>query len=583
MQGIRKKIADIKINDIIAAPVLYNGAIVFSKNTTVDEAVLSKLKELGVKKVKVALPENKNESVEPQSDSNNKSEINKEKLTGIQKTLKNNYLNLTNDSNSREIIYIIRQLSQEKHPEFLDLIKLGFEKFYDPDVKIELLKQCSRIKIDEEAYNIIYNYIFSVAKQVALTAIEISLEAPDKNKSTLYICKLLATAQDPEIINKIKNLYKEIKPRDLNKIIKTFDGVDFNDKNIQKGFDILKKLLNYRGQKNQTTGKKAKIDIPKFCTEPKCNVKTFYTPTQIDVSDIKEARSLFKKNYKEANEHVEKIYEEISKSKEPDVSKIKNIASGFIDQIFYNRNMVARLRNVFTGDNYLYSHSLNVCILSVLTGFFMDYDSNKIAELGMAAMMADVGMMNVKDKVWEKPKILNDEERELIRMHIFEGFDLLNLNDDLKDIIATVALQHHERMDGSGYLNFKGENLVEYSRIVAICDVYDALTSDRVYRKKFSVQSALRYLISNTPQKFDSNAMKAFIKHVGFMPIGTKVLLNNGKKAYISGTNRDHWSKPRIFIEDDKENEVDLMLEKDLFIKEVLEEDVLEFEQWHKI
>jgi HD-GYP domain-containing protein (c-di-GMP phosphodiesterase class II) len=219
----------------------------------------------------------------------------------------------------------------------------------------------------------------------------------------------------------------------------------------------------------------------------------------------------------------------------------------------------------------------------VLTGLFLDYNPNKIAELGISAMLADVGMMNVPGKIWEESRILTPEEKEIVGVHIFEGFDLLHSTEDLKDIIATVSLQHHERLDGSGYLNHGDKQMVDYARIVAICDVYDALTSPRVYRKPYSVQAAMRYLIANTPKKFDRKMMKAFIRHVGFLPIGTKVLLSNGIKATIAGTNREQWSKPRVFFDSEPEKEVDLALIKDVYIKEVLQDDAVDFEDWDSI
>ncbi|MFA5480009.1 MAG: HD domain-containing phosphohydrolase, partial [Candidatus Muiribacteriota bacterium] len=566
--------------------VLFSGAILFSKNTEITNTILEKLKEVKVKTVKVFEEEETPEIPE----------IHEKKSEDPMSKLKKLYLDLTDENEANGVIYILRQLTQSNHPELLELIKAGFKKFSDPKIINELVIQCKKLQLDNEIYEIIYNLLFSEEKQLVLSSIFLIEKFPDINKNTLYLLKLLSNTTDADIMSQILNYFKSVESEKLNLLILKFSQAALSDKGIKTGIDILKKLLKIEPVKPEQKVLKVKTPsevqpvikitdkiIPDYCKESNCEKVTYYIPKEIKAADVNEAKKLFIENYTEANAQIESIYTEIANNENPDIDKIKNITSGFIDQVLYNRNLVARLRNVFTGDNYLFSHSLNVCILSVLTGLFLDYNPNKIAELGISAMLADVGMMNVPGKIWEESRILTPEEKEIVGVHIFEGFDLLHSTEDLKDIIATVSLQHHERLDGSGYLNHGDKQMVDYARIVAICDVYDALTSPRVYRKPYSVQAAMRYLIANTPKKFDRKMMKAFIRHVGFLPIGTKVLLSNGIKATIAGTNREQWSKPRVFFDSEPEKEVDLALIKDVYIKEVLQDDAVDFEDWDSI
>lgn len=586
MKTVAKKIEDLKIGDVIATPVLFSGAILFSKNTEITNTILEKLKEVKVKTVKVFEEEETPEIPE----------IHEKKSDDPMSKLKKLYLDLTDENEANGVIYILRQLTQSNHPELLELIKAGFKKFSDPKIINELVIQCKKLQLDNEIYEIIYNLLFSEEKQLVLSSIFLIEKFPDINKNTLYLLKLLSNTTDADIMSQILNYFKSVESEKLNLLILKFSQAALSDKGIKTGIDILKKLLKIEPVKPEQKVLKVKTPsevqpvikitdkiIPDYCKESNCEKVTYYIPKEIKAADVNEAKKLFIENYTEANAQIESIYTEIANNENPDIDKIKNITSGFIDQVLYNRNLVARLRNVFTGDNYLFSHSLNVCILSVLTGLFLDYNPNKIAELGISAMLADVGMMNVPGKIWEESRILTPEEKEIVGVHIFEGFDLLHSTEDLKDIIATVSLQHHERLDGSGYLNHGDKQMVDYARIVAICDVYDALTSPRVYRKPYSVQAAMRYLIANTPKKFDRKMMKAFIRHVGFLPIGTKVLLSNGIKATIAGTNREQWSKPRVFFDSEPEKEVDLALIKDVYIKEVLQDDAVDFEDWDSI
>ena len=587
MKTVAKKIEDLKIGDVIATPVLFSGAILFSKNTEITNTILEKLKEVKVKTVKVFEEEEQTPEIP---------EIHEKKSDDPMSKLKKLYLDLTDENEANGVIYILRQLTQSNHPELLELIKAGFKKFSDPKIINELVIQCKKLQLDNEIYEIIYNLLFSEEKQLVLSSIFLIEKFPDINKNTLYLLKLLSNTTDADIMSQILNYFKSVESEKLNLLILKFSQAALSDKGIKTGIDILKKLLKIEPVKPEQKVLKVKTPsevqpvikitdkiIPDYCKESNCEKVTYYIPKEIKAADVNEAKKLFIENYTEANAQIESIYTEIANNENPDIDKIKNITSGFIDQVLYNRNLVARLRNVFTGDNYLFSHSLNVCILSVLTGLFLDYNPNKIAELGISAMLADVGMMNVPGKIWEESRILTPEEKEIVGVHIFEGFDLLHSTEDLKDIIATVSLQHHERLDGSGYLNHGDKQMVDYARIVAICDVYDALTSPRVYRKPYSVQAAMRYLIANTPKKFDRKMMKAFIRHVGFLPIGTKVLLSNGIKATIAGTNREQWSKPRVFFDSEPEKEVDLALIKDVYIKEVLQDDAVDFEDWDSI
>lgn len=597
MKIVAKKTSNLKKGDVVAVPVLYNGAIIVSKNAVIDDNIIQRLKESKIPGVKIKVEENttpaKSEVVQQKDNIVQKSVDNSD----MQNKLKNKFLNFQITADTKEVIYTIRQLSEYNHPEFLDLIKLGFKKFADPLIHNELLIQLKKFKPDREIYQILHNFLFSAEKQLVLSSLFIIEKIPEKTESFPYILRLLGQTKDKEIIN---NIIKFFTSQPKNLIEKSLDVIESNvkDKKTLKGVSVLRNILNYRDNKGapeslkkikpKTTvskppTKSGKIRMPVFSKVSKADEIIYYAPTDLKVNDIKEAAEKFKENYVKANSIVENIFEEITGNKNPDIPKIKSMVSTFVDEIFYNRDLVSRLRNIFTGDTYLYSHAVNVCVLSILTGLFMDYGSNKVVELGIAALLSDVGMMKVDNKIWNNRKKLTDSEKTSVKYHIFDGLELLKKSNDLKDIIATVSLQHHERLDGSGYMGQYDNDITEYSKIVAIADVFDALTSNRPYRKAFSSSRALSYLISNTPEKFDKKCMNAFLKHMGFFPLGTNVLLSNGQRAIISGTNNGMWIKPKISIANNNEKELNLKLEKNLYIKSVIMEEGFEYEDWSNI
>lgn len=223
------------------------------------------------------------------------------------------------------------------------------------------------------------------------------------------------------------------------------------------------------------------------------------------------------------------------------------VVEQIINDLMNKDNILVNLSLIKCVDEYTFSHSINVCIYALIVGISKGYEKDKLMELGVGAILHDIGKMFVDPNILNKPSRLNEEEYEHIKSHAKLGYDLVMKNKDISEASAQIILTHHERFDGGGYpLKIAGSKIQEYSRIVAICDVFDALTSDRVYRNKELPHKAVEYLISMGHHQFDYNLVKEFISHIPCYPIGTLIKLSNEEVAVVYKIYEEYPNRPIV-------------------------------------
>ena len=209
-----------------------------------------------------------------------------------------------------------------------------------------------------------------------------------------------------------------------------------------------------------------------------------------------------------------------------DVLRIKNLR---------NRNVLLPVNEIRTSESYLYAHSVDVCILSVLIASGMNYTQERLRDLAFGTLVRDVGEMMVETGCLSKPGRLTEDEMEIIRSHSQYGFELLRGSGNGITVPAMhVAFQHHEKYDGGGYpRGLKNLEIHEYARIVAIADVYDAIVSDRPYRPAMLPHEAYEILLASSGCHFDPDILPHFLAKIAIYPIGTLVQLNTGDLGTI--------------------------------------------------
>lgn len=215
------------------------------------------------------------------------------------------------------------------------------------------------------------------------------------------------------------------------------------------------------------------------------------------------------------------------------LEQAKNSVNNIIERLLQNPNIMVNLIDIRCVDDYLFGHSVNVCVLSIITGITLGYSKAKLTSLGMGALMHDMGKALIPPKILNKPTSLTDEEYNVIKRHPELGHTILN-NSEMKKTSAMIALQHHERYNGRGYpRGIANGDIHEYSQIVGMADIYDAMTHDRVYRKASPPHEAYELLAGSGNFYFDFYLVQSFLSHIAAYPVGSIVKLNTDEIALV--------------------------------------------------
>lgn len=224
--------------------------------------------------------------------------------------------------------------------------------------------------------------------------------------------------------------------------------------------------------------------------------------------------------------------------------------SPLVDEISesINRNPAAiicitRIKNK---DDYTYLHSVAVCALMIALGKQLNYTGDMHA-LGMAGLLHDVGKMFIPEEILNKPGKLTDEEFKIVKNHPLKGWEALKESGEKNEVALDVCLHHHERVDGKGYPEqLSGDKLSLVARMGAVCDVYDAITSDRSYKKGWEPAEALKKMAEWQNGHFDETVFKAFVKAIGIYPTGTLVKLKSGRLGIVTDQSNKTLLTPKI-------------------------------------
>lgn len=248
-----------------------------------------------------------------------------------------------------------------------------------------------------------------------------------------------------------------------------------------------------------------------------------------------------------------------------DLSEMSESVNDILDEILKNSDVQVSLNDIGATDEYIFSHSVSTTVYALLIAKKLNYKRSMLERLAAGTLLHDLGKTLLDKKIINKSGILDAEEYELVKQHTTLGYHALKKCLKLTELSKMVSLYHHERMDGTGYpTGTPAGELHEFSRIVAIADVYDALTTDRCYRKKWTANQAVNYLIEGADTKFDTNLVSAFIKQIAIYPNGSMVRLSNQMIGIVKEQNRNMPLRPIIrVIADERGNDIE-MFEIDL-------------------
>lgn len=253
--------------------------------------------------------------------------------------------------------------------------------------------------------------------------------------------------------------------------------------------------------------------------------------------------------HREATQIVRDMLVDIRLGKQIELEKVEPLVTRIVDSIFTQQDALLPLARLKQHDNYTFQHSVSVCALMTAFARTLELPREIIREIAIGALLHDVGKARVPDEILNKPARLTDAEFEKMKNHVVQSKIILQATPGISDIALDVAAQHHERHDGTGYPNrLKGEAISLYGQMGAIVDVYDAITSNRVYHKGMPPTEALRKILEWSAMHFKPTLVQAFIRSVGIYPTGSLVRLESRRLAVVQAQHADKPMQPTVKV-----------------------------------
>lgn len=284
------------------------------------------------------------------------------------------------------------------------------------------------------------------------------------------------------------------------------------------------------------------------------------------------------KLFNEAKKLQQQICLDVQQGRTINIGPIVETTKQTIAAIFKNPDALICVINIRNKNEYLFEHSVSVSVLMTVFAHFLKIDKIITQELAIGAFLHDIGKIKVANQILNKAGKLTKLEYRIMQRHVNHSIDIMESTPGISTLSLEVAALHHERLDGSGYpLKLTHENISNYGSMIAICDVFDALTADRCYKNSYSHIQAFR-ILRNLAQagKLMPRLVDLFIKCLGVYPVGTLVELNSHRLAIVESRNQDDPVNPKVrcFYNIAKQHytmakNIDLAIEDDFIIRGV--------------
>jgi HD-GYP domain-containing protein (c-di-GMP phosphodiesterase class II) len=269
-----------------------------------------------------------------------------------------------------------------------------------------------------------------------------------------------------------------------------------------------------------------------------------------------------KKNLQEAEaiydnsiEYVKNFIDDLKSTRKIDISRAEEHINSIIEHVSDNIDTLLFVSKLKTYDKYTYTHNLNVSIFSIAFASALGLGQENIKILGLSGLFHDIGKLLIDQSILNKPGKLSPHEFEEIKKHPALGYDMLCSDHKILKEVCMATLEHHEKYAGGGYpRDLNASQISKQALLISMVDVFDALTSDRTYKNKIHLHKALSIIFNLKGASFNPSLVDRFIKFLGIYPVGSIIILNNGRKAIVTEQNYTNLLRPKIRIVMDEKN-----------------------------